>query len=139
VVVPPGQALRLLESGRWDPMRWATVEGPGAAPLAGGGGGDAQVVRYAPDRVEVTVRARGPSLLVLADNWYPGWQAHLDGRPVPVVRTNHTFRGVYVDAGAHRVEFRFRPTSVVVGLTVSVAAFVLWVVAAALAWARRRR
>lgn len=139
VVVRPGEALRWLESGRWNPRAWATVEGDHTRSLPGGGGGDARLVVYEPDRVVVAVRATGPGLLVLADNWYPGWRAWLDGEQVPVVRTNHTFRGVYVTAGEHVVEFRFRPTALALGAAGSAVAGLVWVAFAMAAWRRGRR
>ena len=46
----------------------------------------------------VTVSAR--SLLVLADTWYPGWAAFVDGRPTPVYRVNYLFRGVFLEPGS---------------------------------------
>jgi len=39
----------------------------------------------------------------------------VDGRPAPVLATNHLFRGVPVDAGAHRVRFVYAPTSLMLG------------------------
>ena len=47
-------------------------------------------------------------VLVLSDNWYPGWQATLDGRPVEVLRADAAIRAVAVPAGPHRVEMRYR-------------------------------
>jgi uncharacterized membrane protein YfhO len=33
----------------------------------------------------------------------------VDGRPAPIRRVNWHFKGVYVEPGAHRVRFDFRP------------------------------
>jgi uncharacterized membrane protein YfhO len=48
-------------------------------------------------------------VLVLADNWYPGWQATLDGKPIDIVRADAAIRGVALPAGSHRIEMRYRP------------------------------
>jgi hypothetical protein len=48
-------------------------------------------------------------VLVLSDNWYPGWHASLDGRPVDVLRADAAIRAVAVPAGPHRVELIYRP------------------------------
>lgn len=58
--------------------------------------------------LEATFAADG--FLVLLDNFYPGWQARVDGKPVEIVRANYTFRAVAVPAGTHRVQFDYRPT-----------------------------
>jgi hypothetical protein len=86
----------------------------------------------------VTIRAAldGPGYLVLADTWYPGWQATVDGVPTEVLRANHAFRAVRLEAGEHTVEMAYRPTVVLVGGAVSLIALILLV--AGLLLARKR-
>jgi len=68
--------------------------------------------------VEVKVTTGQRSLLVLADQWYPGWQVTVDGSPADLVRADHAFRGVVVPAGEHQVRFVFvdRPLQFGAGL-----------------------
>ncbi|HKP74924.1 MAG TPA: hypothetical protein VJT67_05240, partial [Longimicrobiaceae bacterium] len=74
------ETMFILKSPRWDPRRNAVVETPQPLALAGAGlKGTATVTRYAPERVEVATEANGAALLVLSDNYYPGWQAYVDG------------------------------------------------------------
>jgi hypothetical protein len=72
----------------------------------------------------VTVATDGPSpaVLVLADLAYPGWRADLDGRAVPVHAVDGVLRGVIVPAGPHVVTVRYRPTSVALGLLLTLVA-----------------
>jgi hypothetical protein len=122
----PEQSMSILKGPRWDPRRNAVVET--TAPLALGGTalrGTAAVTTYAPERVEVRTEANAAALLVLADNWYPGWQATVDGRAAPIYRTNHTFRGVVVPAGRHSVVFTFDPAGVKEGFIVYLVCFAL--------------
>lgn len=124
--VAEGGALAAMQQAGFDPSRIAFVEGADLPPLPQGPlTGEAQVVRYAPDEVVVRTRASRPALLVLADNYYPGWEVTVDGQPAEVLRTNHTFRGVAVGAGEHEVRFRFRPQDLYVGLYVTLACFAL--------------
>ena len=62
--------------------------------------------------VTATVDTAKPGLLVLADPWYPGWRATVDGHGTPVLRVDHAVRGVVVPAGRHTVVFTYqdRPT-----------------------------
>ena len=48
-----------------------------------------------------------------------GMEAYLDGRRVPILRTNHAFRGVDVPAGKSTIEFRYEPASLTWGLRLS--------------------
>ncbi|MEA3377949.1 MAG: YfhO family protein [Chloroflexota bacterium] len=76
---------------------------------------------------EVTIRASldAPGTLVLADTWYPGWRVKVDGEPAGLLRANHAFRAVQLEAGEHLVEMVYRPTSVVVGAATSLIALAI--------------
>jgi hypothetical protein len=82
-------------------------------------GADARIVAETPEHVSIETQAAAPVLLVLADTHYPGWAATLDGTPVPILRVDHTYRGVILAAGSHQVEFHYRPASLRVGAAVS--------------------
>ena len=86
------------------------------------GGGEVTVKRHAPEDVELQVRTDAPGLLVLADTWYPGWVATVDGAPTPILRADYLLRGVPVPAGEHLVAMQFQPASLRSGLLVTVAA-----------------
>jgi hypothetical protein len=64
---------------------------------------------YRRNAVILTVETNRPGVLVLHDLFYPGWQVFVDGERRPVLRVNLLFRGVELDPGRHRIEFRFRP------------------------------
>ncbi|MBE9506721.1 MAG: YfhO family protein, partial [Chloroflexi bacterium] len=68
-----------------------------------------------PNRVTIRAALDAPGYLMLADTWYPGWQATVDGEPVEILRANHAFRAVWLEAGEHTVEMAYRPASVLVG------------------------
>jgi hypothetical protein len=94
------------------------------------------------DRVELAVAARAPGWLVLADTFYPGWIATVDGRAVPIRAANAAFRAVSVPAGAHRVVFRYEPGGILAAAWVSGLALVAALAALiglALAGRHRRR
>ncbi|MDP3685852.1 MAG: YfhO family protein [bacterium] len=88
--------------------------------------GTATIVSETPQRLTMTVEnpAKNLAALVLRDSWYPGWQATLDGAPIPVERAESIFRGVLVPPGTHTVTFRYRPRALYVGIVVSSIALV---------------
>ena len=81
------------------------------APLASTprAAGNVQVVSYAANQIRLRTHLAGEGFLVAADAWYPGWQALVDGRAVPLYIADVAFRGISVPAGDHRVEMRFVP------------------------------
>jgi uncharacterized membrane protein YfhO len=65
----------------------------------------------------VTIRAASPvtGWLILADAYYPGWHAAIDGDPIEIQPANAAFRAVKLPAGSHQVEFRYEPQLVKIG------------------------
>ena len=75
---------------------------------------------------------------MLADSWYPGWKATVDGRDAEVHRVDYLIRGVVVPPGRHRVELRYQPASWRAGWILSLVT-ALGLTAAVLVPLRRRR
>ncbi len=73
---------------------------------------------YAPHRLKYTTSASSPQFAVFSEIWYgpdKGWQAYLDGEPVPHVRVNYVLRGMKIPSGNHEIEFVFRPKTFIIG------------------------
>jgi hypothetical protein len=85
----------------------SVVEGP-VPPGYAAPRGAARIAVDRPERVEVDVAADGPALLVLNDAFAAGWSVTVDGTPAEILPANYLARGVWVGAGAHRVEFAYR-------------------------------
>jgi hypothetical protein len=66
---------------------------------------------FSANRLAVTTETRSPAFLVLSEVIYPGWEALVDGKQVPIITTNYLLRGLPVPAGQHRVELLYRPAS----------------------------
>ena len=93
------------------------------------------VTRDEPQRVELTAVLRSPGLVVVADQFYPGWRLTVDGRPAEILRTNRAMRGVALPAGTHRLVFRYEPPSLRLGIALSLAGLAAWL--ALVAWSSR--
>ena len=84
--------------------------------------------------MRLDVAATGPGFVVLTDQFYPGWQALVNGVPTPILRANYAFRAVRVPAGVSVVELEFRSTSLRVGALLSLVTMV--VMSLGVAWKR---
>jgi hypothetical protein len=123
------QALATIRSGRlpdgraFDPYRTALTDATAAPAAAASKRNDARVsVEEVSDGLlRMAVQAPGPTFLVVAESFYPGWTATLDGRPAAIVRTNVAFQGVRVPEGKHAVVFSFRSRSLSVGIATALA------------------
>jgi hypothetical protein len=86
--------------------------------------------------VTIQVKSTSPAMLVLSENWYPGWKGLVNGKEVPLFRINGSMRGVFVNTGDSLVEFKYRPTHLVIscGLLLVCLTFLV-----AIAWASRKK
>lgn len=50
-----------------------------------------------------------PGLLVVAEQFDPGWRARVDGKPARIFPADHLLMGVPLEAGNHRVELTYAP------------------------------
>ncbi|HXI12322.1 MAG TPA: YfhO family protein [Thermoanaerobaculia bacterium] len=72
--------------------------------------------RFALNYVAVQLSAPAPSVLSITQLDAAGWRVTVDGRREKPLRANGLFRAVMVPAGAHKVEWTYRPMSLVAGL-----------------------
>jgi len=103
----------------------------------------AAVTAWQPGRMTVTLdpAPTQPSYLLIAENWYPDWQATSDGRPAQVLRGDYTLITVALPAGAKVVELAFRSKLYEVGRTLTVGSLAALLIAllAAVVLPRRAR
>lgn len=134
-VAPDADAARLLAGDDFVPGR-SVVLAPAPAAAPAHAGGDCVLADDRAERLVLRCRADAPSYAVVADAWYPGWSATVDGRAAPLVRANLAERAVPVPAGDHEVVLAYRPAHLVTGAALSIAGLAA---ALALALGRRRR
>ncbi len=95
--------------------------------------GRATVSREEPGEVVIDAEAPDDGFLLLADTYYPGWTARVDGVDTPLYRANLAVRGIRLPKGRHEVRFTYHAPQFVRGLTitlVSASALLLWVAGA---------
>jgi len=138
------EALAILGSEGFSARRTVVLEDehgtlgtlPNATPGEGGPAAQIAFLRDDSEHIELRVSAPNGGWLVLADAWYPGWEARIDGVPAPIQRANSLFRAVPVAAGDSVVTFDFRPASLRRGATLSAISAAVLVVLCVV-WQRR--
>lgn len=69
------------------------------------GSGRAEIVSFTPNGVEVKVETSAPAVLFFSDNYYPSWEAQVNGKKTEIFRANYTFKAVVVPEGTSMVKF----------------------------------
>jgi hypothetical protein len=101
--------------------------------------GAATIVEDRRNRVVIETESESEGLLVLSDNYYPGWRAFIDGAETEILRANHTMRAVKVSAGRHVVSFVFAPPAFWVSAYLSLVSAALVVITLGFSLIRRKR
>jgi hypothetical protein len=92
------------------------------------------IADYQSDHVVIKTKTDQTGYLILADSYYPGWEAAMDGEPVPIYRADYVYRAVQVQPGEHTIVFEFHPFSFTLGAIVSGVSMMLLLVVTVLGY-----
>ncbi|MCP4443900.1 MAG: YfhO family protein [Myxococcales bacterium] len=71
-----------------------------------------RITTLEPNRVVAEIETPGPGLVVIAEAYYPKWEATVDGTAARILPANLMFRGIPVSGpGTHRIEMTLSPGS----------------------------
>lgn len=118
----PHQAWRRVSAGEVDLAREVLLDrDPSPRPPSGIRSPIllARLAEDRPERVVAEITTNSAGILVVTDLFYPGWIAEAGGSRLEILRADGFFRAVALPAGTHRVTFRYRPLSVLVGAGIS--------------------
>ncbi len=115
VIASAEETWARLRSPAFDPREVAILPEPldlQTTAIDAGSTASVTLQSYEPDAIEWQVATDAPRLFVASEIYYPaGWNAYLDGQPVPIHRVDYLLRGVAVPEGSHRLEMRFEPAT----------------------------
>jgi hypothetical protein len=133
--VPPNSSAAQLAS--LDPRDNALWSGPAVA--AQDPAGAATITERGEGRYRIHYRVRTPSLIRVAEAYYPGWQASVGGRALEVHPADHALIGFVAPAGEGDVELRFRLRNFNLAAAISLSGAILAAVILLLPFVRRGR
>lgn len=90
--------------------------------LGPGTGAMIQLESYHPDHLVYTYSAPTDVIAVFSEIYYDkGWNMYIDGVEKPYFRADYVLRAAQLQAGNHKVEFKFEPKSYYLGEKISLA------------------
>ena len=129
---------RLIKPG-FDPFSTALLEAPAQAQVfSAKGQGEVQIDAFRRNAIEFHVHSSLPALLVIAEAWYPGWHATVNGQKTEVWPANVWMRAVRVGAGNSTVRLYYLEPSLARGAAISGGAMLV-LITLGLLWRRRER
>ncbi len=120
-VLSDDQMLDRLQDPTFQPDRVVLLSdgAPMDALPAPGEGDSVEITTYRPEQVILKAQTAQAGYLVLADTWFPGWTATVDGHDVQILRADHIFRAVPLGPGNHEIAFEYHPMSLAWGALIS--------------------
>ncbi|HEY7025397.1 MAG TPA: YfhO family protein [Candidatus Limnocylindrales bacterium] len=125
------QAIATVLDPRFDPRRVAIIDtsasdiqAPALQGLPEPSTTRATVTKYTDESYDISLDqpARAGSALIVSENYFPGWRATADGKPVPVARANFNLIGVALPEGARTIQLRFTDAAYQKGKVLTLAA-----------------
>jgi hypothetical protein len=138
-----GSGINGGSAQKFDPRRTALLEvGADELPRLPGGAlapeSTIRLLQYQPARLTLETNAPTPTVAVISEIFYPGWEATVDGVAQPIYLTNFLLRGVSVPAGQHRIEMRYRAPAARTGALISLSTLLLIILLSVFARRARR-
>ncbi len=101
----------------------------------------ARVVAWEPGRMQLRLEPAAPvdGYVMVSENWYPDWQATVDGADATVARGNGSLITVVVPAGAEMVELEFQSADYRSGKLISLLSLAVVVIGMVVPPVSRRR
>lgn len=88
-----------------------------------------EVEIYKPNYIKYNSNSNTDGFAVFSEVYYQdGWQAYLDGEPVPHTRVNYVLRAMPVPKGSHIIEFKFEPQVIKTGSRITLVSSILLIV-----------
>ncbi len=130
------QQVESMKDSAFDPLRtvilnslpreWGEARSSSDATFRGG----VEIVDARVNGYHFRVQASTPAVVVVSQNFYPGWKATVNGNSVSVFPADHALTGIAVPVGNSDLRFEFQPSSFKLGALVSaVSAFAVIVLA----------
>ena len=87
---------------------------------------DIFLISYLPNHLTYRSNSETEQLAVFSEIYYDkGWEAYIDGSPIPYFRADYLLRAMRIPAGSHTIEFKFHPKSYYTGEKISLAGSIL--------------
>jgi membrane protein YfhO len=127
------QALATVLDPRFDPARAAIVDSlatfgdTGLRALPAPTSATVAVQTYESGHISLKLAAPSAegAILVVSENYFPGWSATADGKSAPLARANYNLIGVKLPTGTSVVDLQFRDAAFVSGAKITILAIVL--------------
>ncbi|MFQ5409420.1 MAG: hypothetical protein ACE5FI_13485, partial [Anaerolineales bacterium] len=124
VVVPAEEQPATVNGSQFNASETGVVAAAPDCP-ASSGKAEVTVLTDEPGRITMRVTAANPGILILSEQYYPGWRAIINGAPQATFPIDGVLIGTCVPAGQSAVRLAFAPLIVTVGALLTAITFLI--------------
>lgn len=124
-LVQPNQFQAQLDSTKINPAKTIILEKKPDQELLVTASDSALITKYQANQVTIETVTQHPTILLLTDTDYPGWEVEVDNEKKKIIKAFGIYRAVEMPAGKHQVQFRYQPKSFAVGLKLTLFSLIL--------------
>lgn len=125
--VEDSAALASMTNETWNPQQtvFLPINARGFVAATNETEAVVSVKRATANLIEADIDAPAATVAVMAQSFYPYWEATLNDAPAPLLRANLAFQAVPVPAGKHRLVLKYSDAKFKMGAAISGATFLL--------------
>jgi hypothetical protein len=112
----------------------STVVLTGAPPPKELGAGQVLAIERSSNRLRIEATSSNDGILIVNDSYWPGWQAEIDGKEVPIWRADFIVRAVPWPSGRHVLVMKYEPREAQIGLLISGAGVIALIALLVVEW-----
>ncbi|HUV47189.1 MAG TPA: YfhO family protein, partial [Candidatus Bathyarchaeia archaeon] len=86
-----------------------------------------QLIQDEDQKLVVKTQTEKDSILVIADSFYPGWQAKIDNKKIVLFPANLNQRALILPQGNHTIELKYYPRKFFAGVAITAGASILFI------------
>jgi hypothetical protein len=128
------ETLAALQNGKFAPRDIVYLEKSAASAVTATNPTPMHVEQksFSAQRIEGTVTAGAPAIVVISQAHYPSWKAFVDGKRTQLFRANHAFQALQVPSGTHQISLVYTDTTFYTGALITACSILI----CALVWIR---
>lgn len=126
VITEKNVILDTIYNPDFDPYQTVILEEDPNLILSNSNRSTLKMQYYNENSLQAFVKTVSPQILLLNDNFYPGWKAYVDGKETKIYRANYSFRAVELPKGNYEIKFVYEPFSFKLGLTISLLSLIIY-------------
>jgi hypothetical protein len=85
----------------------------------------ATIIKSTDQEMLITAKTNSPGYVVIADTYYPGWHAVVNGKTTNILLANTFQDAIYVPQGKSQIRLYYAPFSFVIGSVISIITFIV--------------